>query len=166
LRSWLRDLRPADREGGHRARDAGGDARRAGDRNGWRPDEVVPADEILATIGALFPIEPLDPEEPGEVATRYRYVDGAGEVGVIASVTRPFCGDCTRARLSVTGELYLCLFASEGYDLRGPLRDGASDTEIAERLVAMWTGRTDRYSEERATGIARDHKVEMSYIGG
>ena len=137
-----------------------------GHTNGWRLDEVVPADEILARIGAEFPLEPVPPEYPGEVATRYRFRDGAGEIGVIASVTRPFCGDCTRARLSADGRLYTCLFAVSGHDLRAPLRSGASDEELVERIGAVWTARTDRYSELRSAATPGSPKVEMSYIGG
>jgi GTP 3',8-cyclase len=137
-----------------------------GTTNGWAPGDVVPADELLSRIAAVYPLEPVAPAHRGEVANRYRYADGSGEVGIIASVTRPFCGDCTRARLSATGELYLCLFASVGHDLRGPLRSGASDHELASRLTRIWGQRTDRYSEERAAGTADSHKVEMSYIGG
>jgi GTP 3',8-cyclase len=137
-----------------------------GHTNGWRLDEVVPADEILARIGAEFPLEPVPPEYPGEVATRYRFRDGAGEIGVIASVTRPFCGDCTRARLSADGRLYTCLFAVSGHDLRAPLRSGASDEELMERIEAVWTARTDRYSELRSAATPGSPKVEMSYIGG
>jgi GTP 3',8-cyclase len=137
-----------------------------GHTNGWRLDEVVPADEILARIGAEFPLEPVPPDYPGEVATRYRFRDGAGEIGVIASVTRPFCGDCTRARLSADGRLYTCLFAVTGHDLRAPLRSGASDEELMERIEAVWTARTDRYSELRSAATPGSPKVEMSYIGG
>jgi cyclic pyranopterin phosphate synthase len=137
-----------------------------GHTNGWRLDEVVPAAEILERIGAEFPLEPVPAEYPGEVATRYRFRDGAGEIGVIASVTRPFCGDCTRARLSADGRLYTCLFAVSGHDLRAPLRSGASDEEIRERLEAVWTARSDRYSELRSAATPGSPKVEMSYIGG
>ena len=137
-----------------------------GSTNGWRLDEVVPAAEILERIGAEFPLEPVPPEYPGEVATRYRFRDGAGEIGVIASVTRPFCGDCTRARLSADGRLYTCLFAVSGHDLRAPLRSGASDEELRQRIEAVWAVRTDRYSELRSAATPRASKVEMSYIGG
>jgi GTP 3',8-cyclase len=137
-----------------------------GSTNGWRLDEVVPAAELLAVIQSEHPVEPVEPAYRGEVANRYRYLDGSGEVGIIASVTQPFCGDCTRARLSATGELFLCLFASAGQDLRAPLRDGASDDELVDLLAASWRQRTDRYSEERAQGKRRPAKVEMSYIGG
>ncbi|MEX0817483.1 MAG: GTP 3',8-cyclase MoaA [Gaiellales bacterium] len=137
-----------------------------GSTNGWRLDEVVPAAEILERVGAEFPLEPVPPEYPGEVATRYRFRDGAGEIGVIASVTRPFCGDCTRARLSADGRLYTCLFAVSGHDLRAPLRSGASDEELRERIEGVWTARTDRYSELRSAATPGGSKVEMSYIGG
>jgi cyclic pyranopterin phosphate synthase len=137
-----------------------------GHTNGWRLDEVVPAAEILERIGAEFPLEEVAPEYPGEVATRYRFQDGAGEIGVIASVTRPFCGDCTRARLSADGRLYTCLFAVSGHDLREPLRSGGSDEELRRRIEGVWTVRTDRYSELRAAATPGASKVEMSYIGG
>jgi GTP 3',8-cyclase len=137
-----------------------------GTTNGWRMDDVVPAGEILEAIEEHWPLEALDAHYPGEVASRYRYADGAGEIGVIASVTRPFCGACTRARVSAEGELYTCLFASQGTDLRGPLRNGADDAELAHLLGAVWAVRYDRYSElrgEETEGLAR---VEMSHIGG
>ena len=137
-----------------------------GHTNGWRLDEVVPAAEIVTVIDAEFPLEPLEPNYSGEVARRYRYADGAGEIGVIASVTQPFCGACTRARLSAEGRLYTCLFATEGHDLRAVLRRGASDEEVAETLALVWRGRGDRYSELRSQETASLPKVEMSYIGG
>jgi GTP 3',8-cyclase len=137
-----------------------------GATNGWRMDDVVPAAEIVAAIGAEFPLEPLDPAYRGEVAERYRYRDGAGEIGVIASVTQPFCGDCTRARLSADGKLYTCLFAVRGHDLRSVLRSEAGDDEIEAAIRAVWTRRTDRYSELRTEETTRSEKVEMSYIGG
>ena len=137
-----------------------------GNSNGWRLDDVVTADEILATIDAEFPLEPIAPDYPGEVATRWRYRDGAGEIGVIASVSRPFCGDCTRARLSADGSLYTCLFAAVGHDLRGSLRAGASDEELRDQIAALWRGRDDRYSEVRSAETVGLRKVEMSYIGG
>jgi len=137
-----------------------------GTTNGWRLDDVVPAAEILERIGQHWPLEPLPANYPGEVATRYRYADGAGEVGVIASVTRPFCGACTRARLSAEGELYTCLFAARGSDLRAPLRAGASDDELAERLAGIWGRRADRYSEIRGAQTRDLPRVEMSHIGG
>jgi cyclic pyranopterin phosphate synthase len=139
-----------------------------GATNGWQLDEVVPAAEIVDTINTVWPIEPLDPNYAGEVAARYRYLDGRGEVGVITSITQPFCGTCTRARLSAKGELYTCLFAELGHDLRAPLRDGATDDELLERITGIWKARTDRYSAQRTTatqGLPKP-KVEMSYIGG
>jgi cyclic pyranopterin phosphate synthase len=137
-----------------------------GHSNGWRLDDVVSADEILATISAEFPLEPMAPTKPGEVAERYRYVDGAGEIGIIASVSRPFCGTCDRARLSADGQLYTCLFAMRGHGLRALLRGGASDAELLAALRAIWEGRDDRYSELRSLETVDLPKVEMSYIGG
>ena len=137
-----------------------------GHTNGWRLDDVVPAEEIVATIHDQLPLEPLEPNYPGEVARRYRYVDGSGEIGVIASVTQPFCGACTRARLSAEGRLYTCLFAVEGHDLRALLRGGATDGELATAIAAVWRARGDRYSELRSAQTAGLPKVEMSYIGG
>ena len=141
-----------------------------GNRNGWRLDEVVPADEIVARIDAEMPLEPIDRGYRGEVAIRYRYRDGGGEIGVIASVTQPFCGDCTRLRLSPEGRIFTCLFGTEGTDLRGPLRSGASDEELERTIRGVWSVRTDRYSEERSSmteelRTARE-KVEMYHIGG
>jgi GTP 3',8-cyclase len=137
-----------------------------GHTNGWRLDDVVPAAEIIETIDAELPLEPVEPNYPGEVANRWRYRDGSGEVGVIASVTQPFCGDCTRARLSAEGKLYTCLFAVRGHDLRALLRGGASDTEIFDAIGRLWRVRDDRYSEIRSAETADLPKVEMSYIGG
>jgi cyclic pyranopterin phosphate synthase len=137
-----------------------------GATNGWRLDDVVPAAEIVRTIGAEFPLEPVDPSYRGEVAERYRYLDGAGEIGVIASVTQPFCGDCTRARISADGKLYTCLFAVRGHDLRAVLRAGATDGELDEAIRGVWRRRTDRYSELRTEETGALRKVEMSYIGG
>ncbi len=137
-----------------------------GTSNGWRMDDVVPAREIIAAINERWPIEPLPGAHPGEVANRWRYLDGAGEIGVIASVTEPFCGDCSRLRLSSEGRMFTCLFATGGTDLRGPLRSGASDDEITELITAMWERREDRYSEERSGIPLGLPKVEMSYIGG
>lgn len=137
-----------------------------GATNGWRLDDVVPASEIVSTIAAEFPLEPIEPAYRGEVARRYRYTDGAGEIGVIASVTQPFCGDCTRARLSADGKLYTCLFAIRGHDLRAVLRSGASDTELEDAIRSIWARRSDRYSEIRTGETSRLRKVEMSYIGG
>jgi len=137
-----------------------------GHSNGWRMDDVVPAEEIVRTIGAEFPLEPVEPSYRGEVAQRYRYRDGEGEIGVIASVTQPFCGDCTRARLSADGKLYTCLFAVRGHDLRAVLRSDATDEELDAAIRAIWERRTDRYSELRTEETSRLRKVEMSYIGG
>jgi cyclic pyranopterin phosphate synthase len=140
-----------------------------GNLNDWRPERVVPADEIVARIAAHAPLDPVPPAYPGEVASRWRYRDGGGEIGVIASVTKPFCGACTRARLSTDGRLVTCLFASGGVDLRGPLRAGASDADLRDLVTGVWARRADRYSEERAaagatTGAPR--RIEMFQIGG
>ncbi len=137
-----------------------------GTTNGWQLDDVVPAAEIIARIDKELPLEPADPNYRGEVARRYRYTDGGGEIGVIASVTQPFCGDCTRARLSADGVLYTCLFATAGHSFRELLRRGRSDEEILEFLSNTWTARTDRYSEIRTVETVRRPKVEMSHIGG
>ena len=137
-----------------------------GHTNGWRLDDVVPASDIVAAIDAELPLERLPPRYPGEVAERYRYRDGRGEVGVIASVTRPFCGACTRARLSADGSLYTCLFATTGHDLRALVRDGSSDGDIAASIGGIWRERSDRYSELRSAATRDLPKVEMSYIGG
>jgi cyclic pyranopterin phosphate synthase len=137
-----------------------------GATNGWRLDDVVPAKEIVAAIDAEHPLEPIDPQYRGEVAQRYRYRDGAGEIGVIASVTQPFCGDCTRARLSADGKLFTCLFATAGHDFRALLRSGAGDEELSAAVAAVWGMRRDRYSELRTAETADLPRVEMSYIGG
>jgi GTP 3',8-cyclase len=137
-----------------------------GTTNGWRMDDVVPAAEIAATIHARWPLEPLQANYPGEVANRYRYRDNAGEIGVIASVTQPFCGACTRARLSADGKLYTCLFAAHGHDLRGLLRGDATDQELATQIQSIWTKRADRYSELRRAQTQQRAKIEMSYMGG
>jgi len=141
-----------------------------GTTNGWRLDDVVAAAEIISLISGQWPVEPIAPSYPGEVATRYRYRDGAGEVGVIASVTQPFCSGCTRARLSADGKLYTCLFAGVGHDLRGPLRAGASDQALRELISSIWARRADRYSDLRTRQTRRSQqlkpKVEMSHIGG
>jgi len=137
-----------------------------GASNGWRLDDVVPAAEIVAAIDAELPLEPVDPAYRGEVARRYRYRDGAGEIGVIASVTQPFCGDCTRVRLSADGKVFTCLFAVRGHDLRALLRAGADDAELERAIRAIWERRGDRYSELRTEQTSRLRKVEMSYIGG
>jgi len=140
-----------------------------GNYNGWCRDLVVPAQEIVARLSALWPLEPCSPTYRGEVAARYRYLDGRGEIGLISSVTEPFCSDCLRARLSADGKLYTCLFASTGWDLLGALRSGASDEELFAFLCRVWRGRLDRYSDERAALLDRHEtrrKIEMSYIGG
>jgi cyclic pyranopterin phosphate synthase len=137
-----------------------------GSSNGWRMDEVVPSSEIVQRIGAAFPIEPVAAAYPGEVAERWRYRDGGGEIGVISSVTHAFCGACTRARLSTEGKLYTCLFAQQGHDLRQLLRDGQPDDEIAAAVAAIWETRDDRYSEIRGAQTPARKKIEMSYIGG
>jgi cyclic pyranopterin phosphate synthase len=137
-----------------------------GSTNGWRMDDVVSAAEIVERINAVWPVEPLDPQYPGEVATRYRYLDGGGELGVIASITKPFCRTCTRARLSAKGELYTCLFAGTGHDLRELLRGGANDDELEAAISGAWKARTDRYSAQRTSATVGLAKVEMSYIGG
>ena len=139
-----------------------------GDTNGWRLDDVVPAAVIVDRLAAVWPLEPVSPGYPGEVANRYRYLDGGGEVGVISSISKPFCGTCTRARLSAIGEVYTCLFASTGHDLRALLRSGADDQAIDDAIAGLWTARADRYSELRAAHASHEgpHKVEMSYIGG
>ena len=137
-----------------------------GATNGWRMDDIVSAREIVDMISAEMPLEPCDPNYQGEVAERWRYSDGSGEIGVIASVTQAFCRDCSRARLSTEGKLYTCLFANEGYDLRNLLRGDFDDESIANAVAAIWRQRTDRYSEIRTGNTAREAKVEMSYIGG
>jgi len=137
-----------------------------GGTNGWRMDDVVPAAEVVRAIDAELPLECADANYAGEVAERWRYRDGSGEIGVIASVTQAFCRDCTRARLSTDGKLYTCLFATDGFDLRGLLREGATDAMLANAVAAIWRQRADRYSEIRTGNTAKLEKVEMSYIGG
>ena len=137
-----------------------------GTTNGWRMDDVVPAAEIIATIDRHWPREPLEASYSGEVANRYSYRDGAGEIGVIASVTQPFCGACTRARLSADGKLYTCLFATGGHDLRSLLRDGLTNEQLQAHIRSIWARRADRYSEIRHAHTSQRAKVEMSYIGG
>jgi cyclic pyranopterin phosphate synthase len=137
-----------------------------GTTNGWRMEDVVPGREVIERISREWPVEPLSPNYFGEVAERWRYVDGAGEFGVITSVTQPFCGSCTRARLTADGKLYLCLFATEGHDLRQLLRHRATDEEIADEIRSIWRVRDDRYSEIRSSETAGLPKVEMSRIGG
>jgi GTP 3',8-cyclase len=136
-----------------------------GESNGWRLDQVVPASEILATIDARWPLRELPASRAGEVASRWAYRDGAGEIGVVHSVTEPFCGGCTRARLSADGRLHTCLFATGGHDLRALLRGGATDDEIRASVAAIWAKRADRYSEIRSSQTAKLEKIEMSYIG-
>ena len=140
-----------------------------GNRNGWKWDHVVPAADIIRAINEELPLEPAESNYSGEVANRYRYLDGSGEIGVIASVTKPFCGDCTRARLSTDGKLYTCLFASDGLDLRDYMRGGATDEELQRRIQGIWSRRSDRYSEERTELAPLQNgrqKVEMYHIGG
>ncbi|GAB1575582.1 GTP 3',8-cyclase MoaA [Bordetella petrii] len=140
-----------------------------GTTNGWNLTEVVPSDEVLRVIGAAHALRPLESEIMGRVAERWAYADGGGEIGVISSVTHAFCGGCTRARLSPEGKVFLCLFASQGHDLRGLLRGGASDAQLAEAIAGIWAQRDDRYSELRGRGTAPaagERRVEMSYIGG
>jgi GTP 3',8-cyclase len=137
-----------------------------GHSNGWRLDEVIPAAELIETVTRLWPAEPTEPGYRGEVAGRWRYLDGGGEFGVISSVTRPFCRDCTRARLSADGRLYTCLFAVSGLDVRAVLRDGSSDEELTTFLVDAWTRRDDRYSELRSQSTSDLPKIEMFAMGG
>ena len=137
-----------------------------GATNGWRMDDVVSAAEIVRMISAQMPLVPADPHYRGEVAQRWAYADGSGEIGVIASVTQAFCRDCTRARLSTEGKIYTCLFADAGFDLRMLLREGYDDEALRRAIVAVWRQRSDRYSEIRTSATARAPKVEMSYIGG
>lgn len=140
-----------------------------GNTNHWTSDHVLPAREIVARIGAVWPLEPAGPAYRGEVASRYRYVDGRGEIGLISSVTEPFCRDCHRARLSADGKLYTCLFTAIGWDVLGCLRSNASDSELEGYVRKIWSGRVDRYSDDRAGMLASGQvrpKVEMSYIGG
>lgn len=137
-----------------------------GTTNHWSRDDVVPAAVIRRTLDATWPLEPLERLSASEVATRFRYRDGAGEIGLIASVTQPFCGSCTRARLSADGKLHTCLFATEGHSIRALLRGGASDAEISDRVRAIWTSRTDHYSETRSGSPTLQPRIEMSYIGG
>ncbi|MGD8621727.1 MAG: GTP 3',8-cyclase MoaA [Anaerolineales bacterium] len=137
-----------------------------GSTNGWRMADVVPAAEIVQRIDAVYPLDAVEPAYRGEVAKRYRYRDGQGEIGLISSVTQPFCGDCTRLRMSADGSLYTCLFAARGFDLKSLLRGGASEAEIVEFVTGIWQNREDRYSELRTDETAKSQKVEMSYIGG
>ena len=140
-----------------------------GNLNGWKLDQVVPAREIFDSINAEMPLEPAEANYRGEVARRYRYLDGTGEIGIIASVTQPFCGDCTRARLSTDGKLFTCLFAGKSTDLRGPMRDGAGDDDLRDLITSVWSRREDRYSELRTQFTRQENpprKVEMYQIGG
>jgi cyclic pyranopterin phosphate synthase len=137
-----------------------------GATNGWRLDDVVSAAEILTAVDAEFPLEPVESAYRGEVARRYRYRDGAGEIGIIASVTQPFCGDCTRARISAEGRIYTCLFAAKGHDLRALVRSGTGDEELRNAISSIWKHRSDRYSEIRSERTTALPRVEMSYIGG
>ena len=137
-----------------------------GTTNGWVLDHVVPAAEIVERIDDALPLEPIDPNYRGEVARRYRYRDGGGEIGVITSISQPFCGDCTRARLSPEGELFTCLFGATGFDLRAPMRTGASDQELSDVIARVWRVRDDRYSDLRTEATADLKRVEMSHIGG
>jgi cyclic pyranopterin phosphate synthase len=137
-----------------------------GSSNGWRMDDVVPSAEVVRRIAERWPLEPIDANYPGEVAERWRYLDGAGEIGVISSVTRAFCSSCNRMRLSTEGSLFTCLFAQSGHDLKALVRGGASDDEIRNQIAAVWQRRSDRYSEIRTAETAKLRKVEMSYIGG
>jgi cyclic pyranopterin phosphate synthase len=137
-----------------------------GATNGWRMDDVVSAREIVARIDATMPLEPIDANYTGEVAQRWAYRDGSGEIGVIASVTQAFCRDCTRARLSTEGKIYTCLFGTDGYDLRALIREGFDDAALGRAAAAVWRQRDDRYSEIRTAATAQAPKVEMSYIGG
>src|SRR4051812_152840 len=137
-----------------------------GSTNGWRMDDVVPSAEVVRRISERWKLEPVGANYAGEVAERWRYIDGGGEIGVISSVTQAFCATCTRMRLSTEGSLYTCLFAQSGHDLKSLLRGGASDDEIRNEVAAVWQGRSDRYSELRTEQTAKNKKVEMSYIGG
>jgi cyclic pyranopterin phosphate synthase len=137
-----------------------------GSTNGWRMDDVVPSSEVVQRISARWPLEAADPNYTGEVAERWRYADGAGEIGVISSVTQAFCSTCTRMRLSTEGSLYTCLFAQSGHDLKRLLRGGASDEVLRDQIAAVWQNRADRYSEIRTSQTSSLKKVEMSYIGG
>ena len=137
-----------------------------GSTNGWRMDEVVPSADIVKMIGMRYPLESADPNYTGEVAERWRYADGAGEIGVISSVTQAFCSTCNRLRLSAEGSLYTCLFAQQGHDFKWLLRHGGSDEEIVNAIAAVWRARGDRYSELRTAETAKQRKIEMSYIGG
>ncbi len=141
-----------------------------GSSNGWNMAEVLPSKEVIARINAVFPLESMQPSYPGEVAQRWRYADGSGEVGVTSSVTQTFCHECTRARISTDGQMYLCLFANEGFDFKMLLRSGKTDLEIANAIMNTWSKRNDHYSEIRGSQTenlaSSSRKIEMSYIGG
>jgi cyclic pyranopterin phosphate synthase len=137
-----------------------------GSTNGWRMDDVVPSARIVEKISQRWPLAPVGANYAGEVAERWRYLDGAGEIGVISSVTQAFCSSCTRMRLSTEGSLFTCLFAQSGHDLKTLLRSGASDEQLRNEIAAVWQRRADRYSEIRTAETAKNKKVEMSYIGG
>ena len=137
-----------------------------GNSNGWRMDDVVSAQEILKRVNAEIPLEAIEPNYPGEVARRFRYQESGNEIGIIASVTQPFCGNCTRARLSADGSLYTCLFSAQGQDLKAMLRSGTSDEQLVELITNTWLARTDRYSQQRSENTNDLPKVEMSFIGG
>jgi GTP 3',8-cyclase len=160
----LLDLARFGREHGHIVRYI--EFMDVGTTNGWRLDDVVPAAEILEVIDAELPLEPLGPHYPGEVAQRYRYRDGGGEIGLIASVSQPFCGACTRARLTADGNLFTCLFATAGHDLRTILRTSEDDTQLTAVLARVWRERSDRYSAERSSHTVSGKRIEMSYVGG
>jgi cyclic pyranopterin phosphate synthase len=160
----LLDLARFGREHGHIVRYI--EFMDVGTTNGWRLDDVVPAAEILEVVDAQFPLEPLGPQYGGEVAQRYRYRDGGGEIGLIASVSQPFCGACTRARLTADGKLFTCLFATTGHDLRAILRTSEDDDQLIAVLGRVWRERTDRYSEERSSNTSPGKRIEMSYVGG
>jgi cyclic pyranopterin phosphate synthase len=158
------DLARFGREHGHTVRFI--EFMDVGTTNGWRLDDVVPASEIVDVINAAYPLVAAEPHYPGEVARRYRYADGGGEVGVISSVTQPFCQGCTRARMTAEGRLFTCLFATAGHDLRALLRTGDDDADLEALLGRVWRDRSDRYSEERALVTSPGERVEMSYVGG
>jgi len=160
----LLDLARFGRENGHIVRYI--EFMDVGTTNGWRLDDVVSAADILEVVDAEFPLEPLEAEYPGEVARRYRYRDGGGEIGLIASVSQPFCGACTRARLTADGNLFTCLFATTGHDLRTLLRASDDDDQVSEVLARVWRERSDRYSEERSSRTSSGRRIEMSYVGG
>ncbi|MCW2665716.1 MAG: moaA [Frankiales bacterium] len=160
----LLDLVEYARESGHLLRVI--EYMDVGSTNGWLPDQVVPAAEVLARVAAVHPLEPVGRASPGDVAETYRFLDGRGELGLITSVTKPFCTDCTRARLTAVGELYTCLFAASGHDLRAVLRGGADDEQLREAVSGRWRARDDRYSELRGRLPAGGPKAEMSFLGG